>query len=134
MSERCHHIGLFAVQPDRLIDFYIKKLGFVRESGKEVPRILMHQVFDINSSCQLTKLRRGNAVLEIFSYPHPHQERSWDRNFSYNHWGLGVDDKEAFCLEVENKGVSLLKIDMNGRPIIFIKDPEGNLIEVYQNE
>jgi catechol 2,3-dioxygenase-like lactoylglutathione lyase family enzyme len=134
MSERCHHIGLFAAQPDRLIDFYINKLGFILEAEKEVPQYLMRRVFDVNSSCRLIKLRRGDAVLEIFSCSHLNRKRLGDRNLGFNHWGLGVDDKEAFCLEVERKGVTLLKIDMNGRFIIFIKDPEGNLIELCQIE
>ena len=50
----------------------------------------------------------------------------------YNHWGLGVEDKELFVRELESNGVPVLKLEGTGRFIYFIKDPEGNLIEIYE--
>jgi catechol 2,3-dioxygenase-like lactoylglutathione lyase family enzyme len=50
----------------------------------------------------------------------------------YNHWALGVGDKEMFVRGLEKKGVRILKLEGTGRFIFFVKDPEGNLIEIYQ--
>ena len=50
----------------------------------------------------------------------------------YNHWGLSVGDKELFVRELERKGVQVLRLESNGRFIYFIRDPEGNLIEIYE--
>jgi catechol 2,3-dioxygenase-like lactoylglutathione lyase family enzyme len=50
----------------------------------------------------------------------------------YNHWGLGVEDKESYIIRLEKMGVPLLRLEGNGKFIYFIKDPEGNLIEIYE--
>ena len=50
----------------------------------------------------------------------------------YNHWGLGVADKESFVRDLESKGIPVLKLEGSGRFIYFVKDPEENLIEIYE--
>jgi catechol 2,3-dioxygenase-like lactoylglutathione lyase family enzyme len=50
----------------------------------------------------------------------------------YNHWGLGVADKDFFVRELEGRGVRVLKLEGTDRFVYFIEDPEGNLIEIYE--
>ncbi len=52
----------------------------------------------------------------------------------YNHWGLDVEDKNSFIRELEKKGVPLLNLEGTGRFIYFVKDPEGNTIEIYEKQ
>jgi catechol 2,3-dioxygenase-like lactoylglutathione lyase family enzyme len=51
----------------------------------------------------------------------------------YNHWALGIADKERFCQELKKKGVAVLELEREDRKIFFVKDPEGNLIEIYES-
>ena len=44
---------------------------------------------------------------------------------------LNVLDKESFCRDLAGKGVEIIKAPYKDRYIYFIKDPEGNRIEVF---
>ncbi len=127
-----HHIGLFSRTPEKLIEFYTQKLGFDWVDAKSISKEWMTQIFNAPSACQLVKLRAGSLILEIFSSPEIKLKNQVDLATGYNHWGLGVEDKESFVRELESKGIPVLKLRATDRFIYFIKDPEGNLIEIYQ--
>lgn len=48
----------------------------------------------------------------------------------YNHWGLRVNNRVAFCRSLKKKRVKVIEITRNNRKVYFIKDPDGNLIEM----
>lgn len=128
----CHHIGLFGQDPDSLVAFYVEKLGFELEGAKIISADWMDKIFGVPDACRLIKLSLGSAVLEIFV---PQSEGLVCRTASsrgYNHWGLGVGNKESFVSRLEKKGVPVLKLKGTGKTICFVKDPEGNLIEIYE--
>jgi catechol 2,3-dioxygenase-like lactoylglutathione lyase family enzyme len=132
MRGSCDHIGLFSQNPEILVPFYTEKLGFEHQGSKSISKEWMMRIFGMPAACQLIKLRFGSAVVEIFV---PQSERLNDKivpSQGYNHWGLGVDDKELFVRELESNGVPVLKLEGTGRFIYFVKDPEGNLIEIYE--
>lgn len=132
MNGSCDHIGLFCQNPEILVPFYTEKLGFENQGSKSISGEWMTQIFGIPSACQRIKLKFGSAVLEIFV---PQSGKSDDKimpSLGYNHWALGVEDKESFVRELESKGVPVLKLEGAGRFIYFIKDPEGNLIEISE--
>lgn len=133
MTPTCHHLGIFTNDPQSLVKFYKEKLGFEEGETKLVARDLMDQIFGIPSPCTLTKLKLGQSVLEIIS-PQDLNLKSRESDFSgYNHWALEVVDKEKFCQELRQKGVTVLEVEREGRKIFFIKDPEANLIEIYES-
>jgi catechol 2,3-dioxygenase-like lactoylglutathione lyase family enzyme len=136
MNGECHHIGLFSQNPKKLIPFYTEKMGFEQLGTKIISKEWMTQIFSIPTACKLIKLRFGSAILEIFAQQTGAGEPGYRISPSegYNHWALGVKDKEAFVRELEKKGVSLLKLEGIGRFIYFVKDPEENLIEIYQKK
>ena len=128
----CHHIGLFGQDPESLVSFYVEKLGFEHEGSKIISADWMDKIFGIPDACRLIKLVLGSAVVEIFV---PQSGGSVCRTASsrgYNHWGLGVGNKETYVSRLEKKGVPLLKLEGTGKTIYFVKDPEGNLIEIYE--
>jgi len=132
MKGACDHIGLFSQHPEILVPFYTEKLGFEEAGTKSISREWMSLIFGVPAQCRLIKLRYDSAVVEIFV---PQSGRLDDKaaNFQgYNHWGLRVPDKESFVRELESKGVQVLKLEGTGRFVYFIKDPEGNLIEIYE--
>lgn len=133
MTSTCHHLGIFTNDPQSLVKFYKEKLGFEEGKTKLVARDLMDQIFGIPSPCTLTKLNLGQSVLEIIS-PQDLNLKSRESDFSgYNHWALEVVDKEKFCQELRQKDVTVLEVKREGRKIFFIKDPEANLIEIYES-
>jgi catechol 2,3-dioxygenase-like lactoylglutathione lyase family enzyme len=136
MNGECHHIGLFSRDPNGLVSFYVEKMGFQQLGTKTISEDWMTRIFGLQASCQLIKLRLGSAILEIFA-PSPGAENVGSRITAfegYNHWALGVNDKESFVHDLEARGVPLVKLQATERFIYFVKDPEGNLIEIYQSE
>lgn len=132
MKGSCDHIGLFSQNPDILVAFYTEKLGFEQQATKTISKDWMKQIFGLPVSCRLIKLRWESAVVEIFV---PRTGKLTSRvpsSQGYNHWGLSVGDKELFVRMLERKGVQVLRLESTGRFIYFIKDPEGNLIEIYE--
>jgi catechol 2,3-dioxygenase-like lactoylglutathione lyase family enzyme len=132
MNVFCHHFGILAKNAEKLKEFYTKSLGFEEGETRLLTAELVHQIFGIPSPCNLTKLNRGSLVLEVFSLVDLNTEERIPVTVGYNHWGMGVEDKEQFVEDLKQKNVSVMEIDHAGRMIYFIKDPEGNLIEIYE--
>ena len=134
MNGSCDHVGLFCQNPKKLIPFYTEKMGFDNLGTKSISKEWMTQIFGMPAACQLIKLRFGSAILEIFVPETGELGKNIYPSEGYNHWGLGVKDKETFVRELEKKGVPILKLEGTGRFIYFVKDPEENLIEIYQKQ
>jgi catechol 2,3-dioxygenase-like lactoylglutathione lyase family enzyme len=133
MNGMCDHIGLFSQNPEILVPFYTDKLGFDNLGSKTISKEWMTQIFGIPSVCQLIKLKLGSAVVEIFVLESGGPDEKIMPSLGYNHWGMGVEDKESFVQGLESRGVSVLRLEATGRFIYFIKDPEGNLIEISES-
>ncbi len=128
----CHHIGILANDLEKLKKFYTESLGFEEGETRLLSAELVDQIFHIPSSCTLTKLRRSSAVLEVFSLTEAQTSPREFATLGYNHWGMGVEDRIQFVRALKTKNVPVIEIEHAGRTIYFIKDPEGNLIEVYE--
>jgi catechol 2,3-dioxygenase-like lactoylglutathione lyase family enzyme len=132
MNIFCHHFGILARNPKKLKEFYVKRLGFEEGETRLLPADLVNKIFSIPSPCYLTKLKRGAVVLEVFSLTDLQIHKRENATVGYNHWGLGVEDKERFVQDLKQESVPVLEIERSGRMIYFVKDPEGNLIEIYE--
>jgi catechol 2,3-dioxygenase-like lactoylglutathione lyase family enzyme len=132
MNMDCHHIGLFTKDPQRLIQYYTQKLGFVEGGARVLSPELTEQIFGIRDECRLIKLTQDQAAIEIFTPLHSDLVDSSPRTAGYNHWALEVEDKEAYVQLLEERDVPVTKIDHQGRKLYFISDPEGNRIELYE--
>jgi catechol 2,3-dioxygenase-like lactoylglutathione lyase family enzyme len=71
-------------------------------------------------------------VIEIISSDKIESFSRPERCAGINHWGMNVRDKDAAIRGFEKKGIPIIKFDARGKWIYFIKDPDGNLIEIYQ--
>jgi catechol 2,3-dioxygenase-like lactoylglutathione lyase family enzyme len=107
-------------------------LGFEEGETRLLPADLVDQIFSIPSPCYLIKLSRGSLILEIFSLTGIDTQERKSATVGYNHWGMGVEDKLQFVKDLKQKGVPVMEIEHSGRMIYFVKDPEGNLIEIYE--
>ena len=131
MKQKCNHIGLMTGNANMLVKFYIEKLGFRESGARLIPASLMKQLFGLSCECQMTKLVLGEIVLEIFNPAGIDISLRTEDTSGLNHWGLYVSDKESFCQDLASKGVEIIKAPNKDRYIYFIKDPEGNRIEVF---
>jgi len=132
MNIFCHHFGILARNPSELKEFYVKQLGFEEGETRLLPAELVDQIFSIPSPSRLTKLKRGSLVLEVFSLTDIDTQERKSATVGYNHWGMGVEDKERFVKNLKRKGIPVMEIEHSGRMIFFVRDPEGNLIEIYE--
>jgi catechol 2,3-dioxygenase-like lactoylglutathione lyase family enzyme len=132
MNIFCHHFGILARDPEALKEFYTGYLGFEEGETRLLPADLVNQIFGIHSPCTLTKLTFGSLVLEIFVLTELQADKREPVTSGYNHWGMGVEDKEQFVRNLKQKNVPLIEIERSGRMIYFVKDPEENLIEIYE--
>ena len=128
----CHHFGILAGDPITLKEFYIESLGFEEGETRLLPADLVNQIFSIPSPCYLTKLKHGSLVLEVFSLTDLQTEKKAPATAGYNHWGMGVEDKERFVEDLKQRNVPVMEIEHSGRLIYFVRDPEGNLVEIYE--
>jgi len=134
MKTTIHHIGIYTDNPKRLIEFYEHKLGFTHSATKSVGEELMGDVFGISVPCTIDKMKFENVFIEVFSSSSsnfPAQDRKGVR---VDHWGMNVKDKDSYVRQIEEKGVPVIKFEGQGKWIFFIRDPDGNLIEIYEDK
>jgi catechol 2,3-dioxygenase-like lactoylglutathione lyase family enzyme len=132
MNIFCHHFGILTKNVEKLKEFYVESLGFEEGETRLLPADLVDRIFGMPSPCYLTKLLRGSLVLEVFSLTDMDTQDRKPATVGYNHWGMGVEDKERFVKNLKEDGASVLEIEHSDRMIYFVKDPEGNLIEIYE--
>lgn len=132
MPGHCHHIALFTNNPKRLVRFYADKLGFVKEKESFASKEILKPIFGFNKDCGLIKLNRDGMWIEIIYLKDGRFGPRKDANIGYTHWAYGVGDKEGFAKALAKKGVSVIRVDRAGHPVFFIKDPDGNRIELQE--
>lgn len=124
------HIGIFTNQPQALINFYTKKLGFKIISHSPITKNIIRKIFKVNCDCVLSKLVCGEAALEIFSSHSKIFKKNKEEQSGYNHWSFIVEDKTRFCEKLSQKKVKIIKVARNGYYTYFVRDPDGNRIEI----
>lgn len=136
-SSRCHHVGIFVYDTDRMARFYIKRLGFKFDREYTSDKKIMKRIFGISSFCAVQYLLLGDFRLELFRFTGVKLKKRHARTSGLNHWTLLVHDKIGFCEGLKKNKVKVIKIvKPDGGFTIFIKDPEENIIEIkdYQDK
>lgn len=128
-----NHIGIFTGHHKRLLDFYRSALGFKKEYQTILPGEVMYPIFGIPHECHMVKLIGGGIALEIF-WLDDYKLKSAGRWMSgYNHFGLEVKGRDRFIKRLKTRfKAKIIKADRGGHFVYFIRDPDGNLIEVKE--
>ena len=129
-SETCDHIGLFTPNVTRLADFYVNTLGFKREKEGVFTKSIMKKALGINSDCMTIRLISGDVRLELFQPTSVRLAQRFTCTAGYNHWGYQVGDRKKFVRRLKRKGVPIIEVQRNDHMVYFVKDPDGNRIEV----
>lgn len=127
-----NHVTISADNLEETIGFY-KRFGFV-----------IHKEYH-DENVDIVMLMLGNMILEIFHYqeneilPEHSKDLNVDlRTIGNKHFGLGVKDimKAKKFVEVNNLSDSDITINKGrlGKSYFFIKDPNGILMEIIEED
>ena len=134
MKPACHHLGLFVHDLERMTRFYVQRLGFSLDRDYTVEKEMMQKIFALNSACRIRYLNLRGFGMELFCFYEIKLNRLQPKQPGLNHWTLLVEDKDKFCRDLEKKRIKIIKIPKPHGFTYFIRDPEGNLIEVKSHE
>ncbi len=127
-----NHVTISAKNLNETIEFY-KKFGF--EDKKEYT----------DENVDIVCLKLNNTILEIFHYPDNEElpEHSKDlgkdlKTVGNKHFGLGVKNINEAKEFVEKNKLNDTEIVIHqgrlGKPYFFIKDPNGILMEIIEED
>lgn len=127
-----NHVTISVDNLEKSLNFY-KLFGF--EKYKEYH----------DDSVDIVMLKLGNMILEIFHYMENSELPEHSKNLTTDlktignkHFGLGVRNIEEAKTFVENNNLNDSEITITkgrlGKPYFFIKDPNGILMEIIEEE
>lgn len=131
-NHRCDHIGIFTNNSRKLLNFYIKKLGFRKEKESILPKSIVKSIFDVSYACKFIRLVSGDMMIEIFEPTSPRMRKRIKNSIGYNHWGYCVDNRKKFVQKLKQKKVNVIEVKRNDHIVYFITDPDENRIEIRE--
>ncbi|MUW15674.1 VOC family protein [Halorubrum sp. CBA1125] len=130
-----HHVGVTVTDLDRAVDFYTETFGFdVVDEFTVGDEAFAEAVAVDGASASFAHLDAGGAIVELVAYD-PTDDPISDPDLNRPgaaHVGHSVDDVEAFYADLADdvETLSPPRTTESGTTILFLRDPEGNLIEV----
>ena len=130
-----HHVGVTVSDLDRAVDFYVETFDLDVVSEFSVGDDAFAEAVAVEgASAEFAHLDAGDAIVELVSYDpavDPAETPELNRPGA-THLGLTVDDVEAFHadLAADVETLSPPRTTDSGTTVLFVRDPEGNLIEV----
>jgi catechol 2,3-dioxygenase-like lactoylglutathione lyase family enzyme len=135
MSGSVHHVGTTVTDLDRAVEFYRDGFDFeVLDRFSVSGESFATGVGVPGATGRFAHLDGDGTRVELVEYdPEGGDARADSVNDQgAKHLGFGVDDVEAFYEELPDgvETVSEPQTSSTGTTILFVRDPEGNLIEV----
>ncbi len=130
-----HHVGITVSDLDRAVEFYTDTFGLDVAAEFSVAGEAFSEAVDVaGASAEFAHLDAGDAVIELVAYE-PEGAATSDPELNRpgaTHLGLSVDDVEAFYTDLADdvETLSPPQTTASGTTVLFVRDPEGNLIEV----
>ena len=134
-----HHVGVTVSDLDRAVDFYTDTFGLDVLAEFSVDGEAFSDAVDVpGASASFAHLNGGDVVVELVEYE-PQADSGSDSGAApelnrsgATHLGLSVDDVETFYTDLDEdvETLSPPRTTASGTTICFVRDPEGNLIEV----
>jgi catechol 2,3-dioxygenase-like lactoylglutathione lyase family enzyme len=124
---RIGHVALGRRSEAEADRFFVELLGCVRTRTRELPAELGALFFERAAPCRMIDYEREGLRFEVFV-----PERPSPPPDGYGHVCLVVDDRQALVVRVAAAGVTVLRIEREGREIVFLRDADGNLYEIQQ--
>jgi len=130
-----HHVGITVDDLDRAVDFYTETFDLDLRSEFAVDGDAFADAVGVGgASAEFAHLDADGVVVELVAYdPADESKGTPELNRpSAVHLGLSVDDVEAFYADLDDDVTTLSppRTTGTGTTILFVRDPERNLIEV----
>lgn len=121
-----HHIAIICSDYERSKKYYTEILGFK----------VIHEVYRAErQSYKLDLELNGTYLIELFSFPNPHQRVSRPEACGLRHLAFAVENIEETAAELAKLGVKSepIRIDEHtGKRFTFFADPDDLPIELYE--
>jgi catechol 2,3-dioxygenase-like lactoylglutathione lyase family enzyme len=132
-----HHVGVTVSDLDRAVAFYTETFGLDVAAEFAVGGEAFADAVDVeNATADFAHLVAdgGETVVELVAYDpagEPTDDATLNRPGAI-HLGLSVDDVAAFYGELDGdvETLSEPRTTESGTTVLFVVDPDGNLIEV----
>lgn len=140
MELNWHHVAMAVVNIERCKTFYKDLLGFEIDWENEnyTNEQFAKAVGLENASAHVVMLRGHGTRLELFHYHSPEGERLPPKrqcDFGLTHFALVVNDIQSLYSKLILTGVTFNCPPQFTRPgtcLTYMKDPEGNIIELVE--
>ncbi|WP_419181176.1 VOC family protein [Haloarcula pelagica] len=137
MDATAHHYAITVEDLERSIEFYRDSLGLDVLSRFSVGGEAFATGVGVDgASAEFAHLDAGDARLELVSYDPEGDQRPAPRlnEPGATHLGLEVDDLAAVAdeLPADVETLSEPQTTESGTAILFVVDPEGNLVELLE--
>jgi len=129
-NRRCDHIGILTDRSERLVNFYVTMLGFKKEKEEILAKAIIKQIFGISANCKFIRLVMDEVIIEIFEPISSCVHARINSIIGYNHWGYCVADKKRFIQSLKRRKVNIIEVKRNEHVVYFVRDPDGNLVEI----
>ncbi len=132
-----HHIGLTVSDLDRAVDFYQSVFDVPEAARFGVGGEAFATGVDIDgASARFVHLDLGSVRLELVGYEPTGEPRASPtlNQPGATHFGVRVADLDAFyaSLPADIESVSPPQTTESGTKICFLRDPDGNLVELLE--
>ncbi|ELZ47989.1 glyoxalase/bleomycin resistance protein/dioxygenase [Halorubrum californiense DSM 19288] len=130
-----HHVGVTVTDLDRAVEFYAETFDLDVVAEFSVGGDAFAEAVDVDAAAaEFAHLDAGGSLVELVAYE-PAGEENGDPELNRpgaTHLGLSVDDVEEFYADLADdvETLSPPRTTSSGTTICFVRDPEGNLIEV----
>ncbi|UPW01281.1 VOC family protein [Halorussus gelatinilyticus] len=132
-----HHVGVTVTDLDRAVAFYRDALGLdVLDRFSVSGEAFAEGVGVPGATGEFAHLDAGSARVELVAYDPEGDEAAAERvnQPGAKHLGLAVADLDGFYDELPPavETVSEPQTTASGTKILFVRDPEGNLVEILE--
>ncbi|MCX7994810.1 MAG: VOC family protein [candidate division WOR-3 bacterium] len=129
---KCDHIGILTRNSERLLKFYKNIIKFKLISGERLKPEIVGKLFKMRATACFYRLKSNGLLLEIFELHKKYESKKGKIHYGIHHFGLIVDDREKFIKYLRRKKVKIITIKRGSRLVYFIQDPDGNIIEIRE--
>jgi len=123
---KLHHVGCVCGSLENAARFYEDIVGLKKIKTSTLNKELAEQIFDISSECEMVTYGNENFNIEIFVVG-----AHVPKNIAgFGHFCLQVGDREEFLRNCESSGLTVKRVPKGDSVVTFVKDFDGNLIEI----